>query len=299
MRRNKPCRMNRVGWWALRTAPGFILAVIGLGGISDDLKQWQDWIISMLEWITPSTGRYLLIAGLVLAVAPNLPWRHWLSLLFGRKLNVEAEAESEEEPALGKANGSRAIREQILKAASEEYSKEWRGRTRGVLRGALGARYVREFNAMLSDVNPEGASTSYLRSLAARVDGSFSRSARLERQRESHRFNSAFDMIWEVIEEEPDLSVPLTAPVRRSVVAWRDKGIRVLQELLKDEHADAWKKVLAALALVGTEAKEDVQAAVKKAVLQLRAIYAKLDDTMLSTTFALTSEEDDSLRPAD
>ncbi len=192
---------------------------------------------------------------------------------------------------------SAAIRKDISRAVDGDFSLAWCVATRNMLKGALGARYAREFDASLWDDNPETASKAYLRGLSNRVDGRFMRSSRLAREKESHRLEAAFDMIRELIEGAPQLDARFTEANRRGVVEWREKCITTLQELLAEQHAGAWQKVLAALGVVESQCPDEVRCAVKAAAIHLRAIYSKLDEIMLSKEFVLTNGQYNAVFP--
>jgi len=228
--------------------------------------------------------------GVIGLVLDFKPWR-WR--VFRRDDSTEEQITVQTE-----TNTESAVRAQLLKVAGADFSPHWAGDIRNALRPCLGERYVREFDMALWNGGP-GRGKAYVENLVSRFDGAVLRASRIEKQRESPRFVSACDMIRELIDGAPQLDGRFTQAARDKVIKWRERAVTTIQELLADEHGDACLKVLAALAIVGTQSPDEVRTSVGDGISQLRLIYTKLDETMLSKTFRLNSGQYNAAYPID
>lgn len=273
--------------WILASVVG-ICSILGFIAVTNEQlaagarEKWG--IIRSLLDMMPTTDAfiYLYLMGMIMSVACVVgllfePWR-----IFRR---TETNTES-------------AVRAQLLKVAGADFSPHWAGDIRNALRPCLGERYVREFDMALWNGGP-GRGKAYVENLLSRLDGAVLRASRIEKQRESPRFVSACDMIRELIDGAPQLDGRFTQAARDKVIKWRERAVTTIQELLADEHGDACLKVLAALAIVGTQSPDEVRTSVEDAIRQLRLIYTKLDEAMLSKTFRLNSGQYNAAYPID
>lgn len=165
-------------------------------------------------------------------------------------------------------------------ANSDRNSPEWRSRVRNFIKGSLGDRYAIEFDGAAWG----GEAKAYLDGLAARVDGALLASSRRERQNESQRLVASREILRELVDSPPS---DFTKKSRMAVSEWSDRCVTALQELLSDEHDDAWKKIHCLLYFTDDAKPDEVRDGVDKAIRHLRTIYAKLTDSMLSTSFSL------------